>query len=394
MNNPTPQESTVETTSAHRHLSIGLPRCINSSEQRFPLTPEAVATLTERGFEIIMEEHAASHIHYPDNAYLQAGAKIASRRETLETDIIIHLAPLPLSDISCLRKGSLLLSLANFSRANGSEVIRRMLDRKVINIALDLITDEPGHLPFADILSEIDGRAAMVLASSMMADPVNGKGILLGGIAGVNPCEVVILGSNLAACSAARSAIGLGATVRMFDDDVYRLRRALRRLGEGVIGSSIHPNALENAFRSADVVIATSLRCRIVVGADGERIMKKGVLVFDLTDEPGKTFPAMKLVDLGESDTHITNGDTRNTAHKSFHNVGSAVPRTCAMALSDTFITMLDDIAGCGACSPAIQLTKGLQNATLTFLGKVVNRKVAEIAAVRYTDINILLSLS
>ena len=230
----------------------------------------------------------------------------------------------------------------------------------------------------------------MVLASSMMADPLNGKGILLGGVAGVIPCEVVILGSNLAACAAARSAIGQGATVRMFDDDVYRLRRALRRLGEGVIGSSVHPNALENAIHTADVVIATSLRCRVVVDSEGERIMKKGVLVFDLTDEPGKAFPAMPLVDLGEEHPRSPLAGS----HCCHFNVGSAVPRTSAMALSDTFITMLDDIAGCGACSSAIQLTGGLQKATLTFLGKAVNRKVAEIANVRYTDINLLLSLS
>lgn len=390
MNNPTPLESPVETSVARRKLSIGLPRCVNPSEQRFPLTPEAVATLTGRGFDVVMEEDAAAHIHYPDAAYLKAGARIVSRRATLEADIVIHLAPLPPADIACLRRGALLLSLANLARANGREVIRRLLDRKIINIALDLITDEANHYPFADILSEIDGRAAMVVASSMMADPANGKGILLGGIAGVIPCEVVILGSNLAACAAARSAIGLGATVRMFDDDVYRLRRALRRLGEGVIGSSVHPNALENALQSADVVIATSLRCRVVIDSEGERIMKKGVLVFDLSDEPGKAFPAMPLVDLGEEKRPAAN----SAGHRCLCNVGSAVPRTAAMALSDTFITMLDDIAGCGACSSAIQLTGGLQRAALTFLGKAVNRKVAEIAGVRYTDINILLSLS
>jgi alanine dehydrogenase len=390
MTNPTPLESAAGTSVARRNLSIGLPRCATSSEQRFPLTPEAVAALVGRGFAVVMEENAAKHIHYSDNAYLRAGARIASRRETLEADIVIHLAPLPLSDIACLRRGALLLSLSNFSRSQGAEVIRHLLDRKVINIAIDLIADESGHHPFADILSEIDGRAAMVLASSMMADPRNGKGIVLGGVSGVIPCEVVILGSNLAACAAARSAVGVGATVKMFDDDIYRLRQALRRLGDGVIGSSIHPNALENAIQSADVVIATSLRCRVVVDAEGERIMKKGVLVFDLSDEPGKAFPAMPLIDLGEEKPR----SPLSGRHFCYHNVGSAVPRTAAMALSDTFITMLDDIADCSACSSAIQLTSGLQKATLTFLGTAVNRKVAEIAGVRYTDISLLLTLS
>lgn len=390
MNAPTPLEAAMAVATARRNLTIGLPRCVNSSEQRFPLTPEAVASLVGRGFAVVMEEDAGAQIHYPDSDYARAGARITQRSATLECDIVIHLAPLPLSDISLLRKGALLLSLSNFTRRNGAEVIRRLLERRVINIALDLIADEADHHPFADILSEIDGRAVMVLASAMMADPKKGKGILLGGISGVIPCEVVVLGSNLAACAAARSAIGLGAIVRMFDDDVYRLRRALRRLGEGVIGSSSHPNALENAISQADVVIATSLRTRVVIDSEGERIMKKGVLVFDLSDEPGKAFPSMQLIDLGEESPRSPLEGRRYC----YYNVGSTVPRTAAMALSDTFITMLDDIAGCGACSSAIQLTGGLQRATLTFLGKAVNRRVAEIAGVRYTDINLLLSLS
>lgn len=384
-----PLEAPVEISLSRRNLTIGLPRCISSSEQRFPLTPEAVAGLVNRGFAVVMEENAAEKIHYPDSAYLRAGASISSRRATLEADIVIHLAPLPLADISCLRRGCLLLSLTNFSRKQGAEVIRRLLNHRVINIALDLIADEEGHLPFADILSEIDGRAAMVLASSMMGDPVNGKGILLGGIAGVNPCEVVILGSNLAACAAAKSAIGQGAIVRIFDDDIYRLRSALRRLGEGVFGSSIHPNALENALHTADVVITTALRSRVVVGADGEKVMKKGVIVFDLTDDPGKSFPAMPLVDVGEEAPR----SPLEGKHYCHYNVGSCVPRTAAMALSDTFLTLFDNIAGCGDYSSAIQLTGGLQRAALTFLGKAVNRQVAEIAGVRYTDINLLLAL-
>lgn len=390
MDCPTPLESPVETATSQRSLSIGLPGCCNSSEQRFPLTPEAVAALVGRGFRVVMEAGASAHIHYTDAAYQRAGARITCRRETLEADIVIHLAPLPESDVACLRRGALLLSLANFSRTNGAAVIRKLLDRRIINIAIDLIADSDGHHPFADILSEIDGRAAMVLASSMMADPKNGKGILLGGIAGVIPCEVVILGSNLAACAAARSAMGLGATVRMFDDDIYRLRRALRRVGEGVIGSSVHPNALENAVHSADVIIATSTRCRVVIDTEGERIMKKGVLVFDLTDEPGKAFPAMPLVDLGEqAPASVLAG-----RHYCHCNVGSTVPRTAAMALSDTFLTLLEDIIDNEPSASAIRLTPGVQEATLTFLGHTVHRRCAEIAGTRYTDIAILLSLS
>ncbi len=394
----TPMPSPLETATCRRRLTIGLPKCLTRSERRFPLTPEAARNLTERGFCLLMEAGAAESIHYPDGAYSKGGVRFVSRRETLQADIVIHLAPLSVPDIGQLRKGALLLTLANFGRREGAEVVRRLLERRVINIALDLVVDSYGHRPFADVIAEVSGRAAVTIASGLMADSEHGKGILLGGIAGVSPCEVVILGSDLAAGAAARSAIGLGAVVRMFDSDVYRLRASLRQIGGGVIGSSIHPRALENALRTADVVISTDLDCPVVVEASGETLLKKGALVFDLSSEPGKAFPTMPLRDLGDRGDKETADLYRpgepTSCHICYCNAGSAVPRTAAMALSDTFITMLDDIAGCEGASSAIQLTPGLQDAALTFLGKAVNPRVARIAGVRHYDIRLLLSLS
>lgn len=396
---PLPQPACTPT--GRRRLSIGLPKCAAPTERRFPLTPEAVNSLTERGFSVIIEEGAPACIHYTDEAYTRAGAKITDRGRTLECDIVIHLSPLPVSDIRRLRRGAMLLSLSNFGRQQGAEVVRSLLERHVINIAIDLIKDDRGNHPFADILAEIAGRAAMVMAASMMADPVGNKGILVGGISGVIPCEVVILGSDIGAIAAARSAMGLGATVRMFDGDVYRLRRALRDLAGGVIGSSIHPHALENALRTADVVVSTDLQgCPVVVEASGEEIMKKGVLVFDLSPEPGRAFPAMLQIDLaaikgGGIPQQAASYYTRQPRKRlCFVNASGTVPRTAAMALSDTFITMLDEIAGGGSATSAIHLTEGLQSAALTFLGKAVNARAARLAGVRFTDIRILLTLS
>ncbi len=393
----TPLPSPLEAATCRRRLTIGLPKCMTRSERRFPLTPEAARNLTERGFCLLMEPGAAESIHYPDGAYSKGGVRFVTRRETLQADIVIHLAPLSVPDIGQLRKGALLLTLANFGRREGQEVVRRLLERRVINIAIDLIVDGYGHRPFADVMAEVSGRAAVTIASGMMADSERGKGILMGGVAGVSPCEVVILGSDLAASAAARSALGLGAMVRMFDSDVYRLRASLRQIGGGVIGSSIHPRALENALRTADVVISTDLDCPVVVEASGETLLKRGVLVFDLSSEPGRAFPTMPLRDRGENaapeSPDYRPGDP-SSCHLCYCNAGSAVPRTAAMALSDTFITMLDDIAGCEGASSAIQLTPGLQDAALTFLGKAVNPRVARIAGVRHYDIRLLLSLS
>lgn len=405
-----PQEAPVETATVRRRASIGLPKCVNNAEKRFPLTPEAVAALTRHGFSVLIEDGAASSIHYTDSAYIKAGARRVSRHEALQADIVIHLAPLPVADIRQLRRGALLLSLANFSRGNAREVIAELMHRRVINIAIDLIRDDAGNRPFGDILSELNGRSALTLAAAMLADPVNGKGILLGGIAGVIPCEVTIIGSCLAACAAARSALGLGAVVRLFDDDVYRLRTAIRQLGGGVIGSSVHPHALENALRSADIVVITGKGGPLPLEGNINTILKRKVLIFDLSCNPGTAFAGLRIVDLGEfghdsgsrtttfslmndaCDTIGAAGCTRQRA--CFVNSGSAVPRTTAMALSDTFITLLNHISDCEGSGAMLPLTPGLQEATLTFMGKAVNEEVARLAGVRHTDIGILLSLS
>lgn len=409
---PTPLEAPVETATRQRRASIGLPKCLNRSEKRFPLTPEAVAALTRHGFSVLFEEGAADSIHYSDAAYLKAGARRVGRLETLQADIVIHLAPLAVADIRLLRRGALLLSLANFTRGNAKEVILELMHRRIINIAIDLIRDDAGNRPFGDILSEINGRSALTLAAAMLADPVNGKGILLGGIAGVIPCEVTIIGSCLAACAAARSALGLGAMVRLFDDDVYRLRTALRQLGGGVIGSSIHPHALENALRSADILVITGEGNQLPVEGNVDCILKRMVLVFDLSDHPGTALRGLVPVDLGEfgqdadlrasayallNDRMAASADdpaARPLRRPCFVNSGSAVPRTTAMALSDTFITLLNHISSCEGTGAILPLTPGLQEATLTFMGKAVNTEVARLAEVRHTDIRILLSLS
>lgn len=409
---PTPLEAPVETATRQRRASIGLPKCLNRTEKRFPLTPEAVAALTRHGFSVLFEEGAADSIHYSDAAYLKAGARRVGRLETLQADIVIHLAPLAVADIRLLRRGALLLSLANFTRGNAKEVILELMHRRIINIAIDLIRDDAGNRPFGDILSEINGRSALTLAAAMLADPVNGKGILLGGIAGVIPCEVTIIGSCLAACAAARSALGLGAMVRLFDDDVYRLRTALRQLGGGVIGSSIHPHALENALRSADILVITGEGNQLPVEGNVDCILKRKVLVFDLSDHPGTALRGLVPVDLGEfgqdadlrasayallNDRMAASADdpaARPLRRPCFVNSGSAVPRTTAMALSDTFITLLNHISSCEGTGAILPLTPGLQEATLTFMGKAVNTEVARLAEVRHTDIRILLSLS
>lgn len=383
---PMPQPAAV--ASSHRHMTIGLPASNVLNERRFPLTPEAAGMLVEKGFTVKVEEGAGSPIHYTDNAYSREGSQIVSRSEALGCDMVIHLAPLSCGDIRQMRRGAVLLSL--LSKCNRTkESVKALLDRNIINVALDLVEDRYGNTPFADILSEIDGRAALAVAGSLLADSVHGKGILLGGIAGVIPCETTIIGSGISARAAAIAASGAGSTVRLFDNDIYRLREATRELGTCAVGSALHPRVLRSALRSADVVVFTQMSNPPVFDAEAVGEMKKGVIIFDLTNDCGSAFPSLPTVDLAMASPAGPEGMRYCYVH-----AGSAVPRTAAMALSNTLLTFMGDISACDGVMNALKMLPGIRKGAVTFMGKAVNAAVAGIAGVRSRDINIFLTLS
>lgn len=378
-----------------RSLTIGLPAAgPDDPDSRFPLTPEGAAMLTERGYRIKIESGAATPLHFTDAAYTRAGAEVTDRTETLGADIVIHMSPLGPADIMKMRRGTMLLTLLR-PETQTREAIRALLDRHIIAVALDLVEDTEGNTPFADILSEIDGRTAVTAAASLLAAPYGGKGILLGGVSGIVPCEVTILGSGIAARAAARSAFGLGAMVRMFDNDVYSLRRAARDLGQWVIGSALHPHVVENALASADVVVNTlscnssSSSSEFRIDADMASRLKREAIVFDLAPEPGGMFPSLRAIPFASAT--VSGNDPWRVC---LTNVGSATPRTAAMALTNTFVTLLHDLRACEGVRNALRLLPGFQKAAYTFLGKAVNRRIARIADVRPMDINMFLTLS
>lgn len=391
MNAPIPLEELLRATAVTRKTSVGLPASRGMLDHRFPLTPEGAGMLVERGFRVLMEHGAAEHIHYADDAYARFGVELTERTEALGADIVVYLPALDTADARHLKRGGLLLTFLH-DDIDDIQVLGLLLKRHIIALGLEMLTDEAGRLPFADILNEIAGRAAMVKAASLLADAVNGKGILLGGVAGVVPCEVVIVGADMAAVAAAQTAIGLGASVKLFDNNVYRLRDAQRVLGAAVQGSTLHPRVFENALRSADIVIATNAAPTPTVDAGMAKLMKRGVICFDLTDNTGVAFPSLQVIDLDLASPSDNFGNI--PTQLCYINAGNSVPRTVAMALSNTFVTTLDDILVCDGVTNALKLNAGLRAAAFTFLGRCVNRRVARLLGIRAVDINLFLQFS
>lgn len=396
VNSPTPLEQLLEVAVERRSLTLGVPAA-PETDGRFALTPEGAAALTDMGIDVLVQRGAGQAIHYPDTRYLRAGARIADRRDTLACDMVLQLAPLSVADARCLRRGALLLTLFN-PRRQQADTLAVLLDKHIVAIALDLIADPHGKQPFADIINEIEGRAAIAMASSLLADSVRGKGILLGGVAGVNPCEVTVIGAGIAGIAAARSAVGLGAMVRLFDSDIYRLRAAADRLGAGVVPSAMHARVLVRALHTADIVVASQTSTPHVIDSDVVAQMKRGVITFGL-DACGENavtrpmFPSMPRIDLAEASPADNMGI--DGPRVCYVNAAAAVPRTTAMAISDTLLTMLGDITGAGgAVGATLKMHPGLQRAVYTFMGKPVNPLVAGLTGRRAVDIALLLQFS
>lgn len=373
-------EQPVKVAAKERKVILSLPCGVAAGERRFPLTPEGAAQLTERGIIVKMQRGAGEPIHYSDAAYQKAGVDICERAEALRGDIVVTVAPLLPAEARGLRRGAMLLTLYH-SVLDHPEYAKALQHAGVNVVASDLISYD-GHRIVADILHEIDGCASLSIASSLLADPINGKGILLGGVTGLVPCEVTVIGSGMGAIAAAHNALGLGATVRMFDDDLYSLRSASRVLDHRCIASAMHPKTFRTALRTADVVVVTPTAHPIVVHSDVVEEMKQRVLIFDLTNNPGSTFASVKLVDAGSQ-------VGMPALRVCYYNLGNCVPRTAAMALSNALVANIPTLTE--ATGELAQIPAAIRPALLYFWGKCVNNAVGEATGVRAMDINLML---
>ncbi len=375
-----PLEQPLKIATDCRKVSLGILGSLHCGDRRVALTPEGAAQLCEQGVSVRIEEGAGASIHYSDEAYRRAGAEVTSRSRTLESDLVVCTSLPTAEECRRLRPGSLLVTLSKRLFASSAETARALLTSHANVIAADLIVDGHHH-PVADILHEIDGCASMSIASAMLSDPVGGKGILLGGVTGIVPCEVTVIGSGMGAIAAAHNALGCGATVRMFDNDLYSLRNAGRVLDHRIIASSLHPKVLTSALKSADIVVVTPTSTPYCAGIDALAAMKSRALVFDLTSQPGVAFAGLPLVDLVLESPTVFGGAC-------YCNVGGRVPRTAAMALSNLltgFYPLLAEAQASPVTTPA-----PIRSGLTMLCGRCLNAELAAMLGTPLFDLNLL----
>lgn len=385
----TPKEEMVEIPRKKSDLYIGIPRETAFQEHRVALVPEAVQLLVNNGSRVVVETNAGKDSRIDDNAYSEAGAEIAYDREKVfEADIIVKVAPPTDEEIGMMKQKQILVSALQLS-VQPKDTLQKLMDKKVSAIAWDFVKDETGIYPIVRAMSEIAGNTAMLIAAEYMSNMNDGTGIMLGGISGVAPSEVVIIGAGTAGEFAARGALGLGANVKVFDNTIYRLRRLQNDLGTRLYTSVIQPQVLEDAIISADVVVG-ALRGRggrapCVLTEDMVRKMKTGSVIIDISIDQGGCCETSRV-------TSHTNPVFRKygVVHYCVPNIASRVSRTASVALSNIFAPILLDMAEEGGCANLIRKDQGFRHGVYMYNGTLTNEILGLAFNLPYKDIHLL----
>ncbi len=371
-------------------LFIGIPKETTLRENRVALTPSGVATLTGHGHHVIVEKDAGIRSNFTDHDYAEAGAEIAySAAKVFKADVLLKVAPPTLDEIDLLHANQVLISPLQIPLIS-AEYINRLREKRVIALAMEYIKDEVGSFPIVRIMSEMAGLSVMLTAGELLAKD-KGPGILLGGIAGVPPTKVVILGAGVVGEFATRTALGLGAEVRVFDNNIYKLMRLQHQVGRQLFTSAIDPATLARELVTADVAIGAihskSGRAPMVVSEEIVMQMKRGSVIMDVSIDQGGCF-ATSEVTTHDKPTFIRHDVT----HYCVPNIASRVPRTASMAISNILTPMLLKVEQYHNLERLLQESPGLLHGVYTYKGCLTNHYLSQRFQIKYTELDLLIT--
>jgi len=386
-----PKEEMLEVQRQRCHLTIGIPKEISHQERRVGLVPEAVNLLVQNGHTVLIESNAGAGARFHDHEYSESGGQIVfSNKEVYQSDIVIKVAPPVEEEMELMKEKLAVFSALHLS--NREELFfRNLMRKKITAFAFEYIQDQFGSYPVRRTISEIVGNAAIMLAARYLSDPDYGKGNMLGGFSGISPTEVVIIGAGTVAENAARVALGMGATVKVFDDSIYRLRRIQIHIQNRLFTSIIQPKVLQKALSTADIVIGAihSVRGKapVIVTEEMVRQMKPGAVMIDVSIDQGGCIET----------SHITTHQNPvfkkyDIIHYCVPNIASQAPHTASYALSNFFTPVMLSIGEAGGVDNLIRTDRGLCKGAYLFKGIVTNLAVSEQFDLPFQDIDLLLA--
>jgi len=383
-----PQEEKLEISKQRSDLFIGIPKESSYQERRICLTPDAVNSLVSEGHRVMIESGAGLSASYSDQEFSDAGAEItADTKKVFGCPMLLKISPLTIEEFELVNPETIVISAIQLKTRN-KDYFEALAKKKITALAFEYIKDEDGTYPAVKSLSEIAGVASVLIASELMINNQFGKGLLFGNITGVPPTEVVILGAGTVGEFAAKSALGLGASVKVFDNSITKLRRLQNNLKQSIFTSTIQQKALLKALRRCDVAIGAMRgkeRCPVVVSEAMVELMKKGSVIVDVSIDTGGCFETSEVT-THEKPTYINH----DVIHYCVPNIPSRYSKTASLSISNIITPFLLQIAEDGGIEKAIRYNIGLKNGVYTYHGILTNKAIGEWFSLNYSDINLI----
>ncbi|QKZ12870.1 alanine dehydrogenase [Spirosoma sp. KUDC1026] len=386
-----PKEAPLALKTNRNSLLIGLPKEVSLQENRIALTPEAVAILVRNGHNVIVEQGAGEKAKFADSEYSEAGAQIAySPKEVYDANLILKIEPLVDEEFEHIKSGSTVISALTLP-ARERDYFEKINSKSVTAFGYEYIEDQAGGLPIIRSMSEIAGSAVMLIAGEYLSNADNGRGIILGGITGVPPTKVVMLGAGTVTEYALRAALGMGADVKVFDRHLYKLQRLKYSLGQHIYTSIIDSDTLTEAIQRADVVIG-AIRAEdgispVVVTEEMISRMKPDSVIIDVSIDQGGNFETSRMTS-HKQPTYKHAG----VIHYCVPNIASRVSHTASMALSNIFLPFLLETGTTGGIDQMMYANRWFMKGVYAHKGMLTNSYIARKYNMRYKDLDLLLA--
>lgn len=384
-------EETLDVKPKGAQLLIGIPKETSFNENRVTLTPEAVGVLVNNGHRVVIEYKAGDGANYQDKEYSDAGAKIAyTKKEVFECDIIIKSAPVSEGELEFLKQNQIIISPIHLAVMK-AEILQKMMEKRITALSFENLKDDSGHNPIVRSMSEIAGSAVMLIAGQYLSNANSGKGVLLGGISGIPPTKVIIIGAGIVGEYAARTALAMGASVKLFDNNIYRLKRVQNNIGVRMWTSVLEPKILAKQLKTCDVAVgalsSSGGRTPIVVTDEMVAAMRPGTIVVDVSIDRGGCFETSELTS-HEHPIFLKYG----VVHYCVPNIPSGFARTASQAISNVLMPLLLEIAEEGGLENLLWHKINIRNGIYLFKGALTNFHLSQRFDLKYTDLNLLIA--
>ena len=386
-------EETLDVKPKGVELFIGIPKETSFQENRIALTPDAVSVLVSNGHRVIMESKAGEGASYSDRDYSEAGAKITkSKKEVFECDILVKSAPVGEDELDLLKLHQFIISPIHLS-AMKQHILERMMDKKITALSFENLKDDSGHNPIVRSMSEIAGSAVMLIAGQYLSNANNGKGVLVGGISGIPPTKVIIIGAGIVGEQAARTALAMGASVKVFDNSIYRLKRLQNNIGVRLYTSVIEPGILSKQLKTCDVAVGALSsyggRTPLVVTEEMVSKMRPGSVIVDVCIDHGGCFETSSIT------SHTAPVFRKyDVIHYCVPNIPSGFARTASQAISNTLMPLLLEMADEGGFENLVWYKINIRSGIYLFKGALTNFHLSERFDLKFTDLNLLIASS